>query len=222
MLSSPRSRTVRRTLALAAPAALAAVLATAGCSPVKAGAAATVGDQRITTAQLDAGVNSLIQDVRLAGQEATPSADLTRYELADQVTSKVSEAAAARLNVAVTTTEVDALQSQVQAQPTNALEAVLVEAAQHGHGGDLREYARVAALRQRIAATLAPNVPASDTAGTAAKAKALTDYLTTVANELKVTVNPRYGAWSAKDMLVTAKSDPFVKPAPAPSQQTLS
>lgn len=219
MLRSPRfrarGRVTRRTLALAAPAALAAVLAVTGCSPIKAGAAATVGNQRITTSELDSGVNRLINDVHLAGQEAGQSAELTRFVLADQVTGRLSEIAASQLGISVTTTQVDALERQVEANPTTALESVYTEAASQGHGEDLRQYARIAALRQMIADRVAPGDTGSDQSAQTARAQKLNNYLAGVSDKVKVSVNPRYGAWSAKDMLVAAKTDPFVKPAPA-------
>jgi peptidyl-prolyl cis-trans isomerase SurA len=201
---------------LAGPAALVAVLAVTGCAPIKAGAAATVGDQRITTSELDAGVNRLIDDVHRAGQQASPSAELTRFVLADQVTGRVSELAARQLGISVTTTQVDALERQVEANPTTVLESVYTEAASQGHGQDLREYARIAALRQMIADRVDPGDNGTDEAAKTARAQKLNTYLAGVSDQVKVSINPRYGGWSAKDMLVTAKSDPFVKAAPTP------
>jgi hypothetical protein len=191
-------------LLLASPA-----LTACGSGPAQPGAAAVVGDQRITVSSLQHKVN----EVR-AAQAASPQADqmvggsgrLATQTLSMLVQNTVIERAAADAGVTVT-------DGEVQQQHAGALEqfggneqaldtALLQQYDIVPAGAD--SFFRTNALVGKLIVSLGFQ-PGSDGGQTA-----VVKEISKTADDLGVRVNPRYGAWDSKKAIIGDAADPWV------------
>lgn len=142
---------------LMAAAAAAALLLT-GCGTVRAGAAATVGDERITVAELRGLVERGLAD---PSAEQTVGADRPAYErsvLARMIRHEVLAAAAHAEGVTVTNAQVDAAYDGFVAQ-LGGEDALKAEALKAGIAlVDLREVVSDTALRDALADALTADI----------------------------------------------------------------
>lgn len=197
---------------MAIPVALAAaVLAVAGCSPVQAGAAATLGSGRITTQQLDAKVNDLHQALGGAEPQGTQPAKTVSYVLQTMITNELVAVAAAKNNVTVKPTDVAAQRAALESQ--NGGKAGLDKlAANQGIPPsqiDTILWSNVAI--NELGKKLAPD-------GTQAEQQqSVKPYLSKLSVDLKTTVSPRYGTWDAQTLSIVANPDSLSTPRPAAS-----
>ncbi len=93
---------------LAGALALSVGLVVAACGPVQAGAAATVGNDRITTATLDAAIARAMANETAAKAIGNDKMGFTRYTLGQLINHQVLAKAAADKGVTVTESAVDA------------------------------------------------------------------------------------------------------------------
>ncbi len=152
------TRTPRR-LALLAAAGL-AVLTLSGCGdePVRAGAAATVGDVRITTAALNSLVTRGLSDPQAEQQLGADKAAFQRQTLSRLINHEVLSQAAEEQGVKVTDGQIDARIAQFQQQAGGA-QQLEQQAAQNGiNKQDLRRFVADIVLNEAIGDKLTADV----------------------------------------------------------------
>jgi outer membrane murein-binding lipoprotein Lpp len=203
----------RTAFVLSAVIVAAAPLLTACGNDAHPGAAAVVGGQRITVAQLETRVN----EVRAAQRAATVdeaqyeqtiarTGGLTRDTLHSMVLDKVLAGAAGDAAVDVTRKDVQDFRASLEQQAggAKALETTWLQ--QYGVAPQrLDDSLRTEVLAQKLAAALGADM--NTDAGKATFWKALSD----ASKKLDVDLNPRYGAWDVqKSSRVDAKT-PWVR-----------
>lgn len=190
----------RTTLRVAAGAALvAAGLLASGCGPLKMGAAATVGDQRITGEQLDRTVTRTLDAVRERSLgEVRDMSSVRRLELSRKISATLLDAAADRAGIEVTSGDVDAFIARQGDR--KQFEAQLLQ--QFGvPPQELRDEVRGALIRQRLADKLDPG-------GSPDQQQAkVSDYMRDLAHDLGVSVSPRYGRFDAQQLAIVPGKD---------------
>ena len=196
----------RYKLALGVAALAATVVGVSACGPLHEGAAATVGNTRISVAALNAAVTKAT---------ATPSADAPADRTSTVQSSLtaliqgdlIADGAKAK---GVTVSESDIQAFLATQRQTNGTDAGTAQA--NGIAlSDLHQAVYEALLLNKLIAAVA-----GGSTDQTAQQKALTDYLGTVAKQEGISVNPRYGAWNATQFDVVA-SDPFASSSPAAS-----
>ncbi|MER8009310.1 SurA N-terminal domain-containing protein [Streptomyces sp. NPDC094149] len=199
----------RTALLLTAAIAAAAPLLTACGSDSHPGAAAVVGDQRITVGQLQNRVNEVRAAQRAAvandaqyKQAVAQTGSLTRDTLHNMVLDRVLHRAAQDNGVAVTTKEIQQMRTGLEQQVggSKALETAWLQ--QYGVAPRrLDDSLRLQLEAQKLAQTL----------GTDTSKPAFWSALSKASNELHVDLNPRYGSWDVqKSSRVDAKT-PWVR-----------
>ncbi|MER5909266.1 SurA N-terminal domain-containing protein [Streptomyces sp. NPDC001982] len=207
----------RTALLLSAAIAAAAPLLAACGNEAHPGAAAVVGGQRISVAQLE----SRVQEVREAQRAAVPddsqyqqvlasTSSLTRDTLHTMVLDRVLHRAAQDQGIGVTRKEIQQMRAglEQQAGGAKALETAWLQ--KYGIApGRLDENLRLQLEAQKLAQTL----------GTDTTEPAFWKALSTASKELHVDLNPRYGAWDVqKSSRVDAKT-PWVREVTASGTQ---
>ncbi|CAL9482097.1 hypothetical protein SUDANB176_03069 [Streptomyces sp. enrichment culture] len=199
----------RTALLLTAAIAAAAPLLTACGNDAHPGAAAVVGDQRITVSQLENRVN----EVREAQREAVPdeaqyeqvvarTGSLTRDTLHGMVLDRVLQHAARDAGVTVTPREVQRMRSglEEQAGGPEALEAAWLQ--QYGVPPQrLDENLRIQLEAQKLAERL----------GTETGRPEFWKALSEAGKDLGVDLNPRYGTWDAEKSSRVDARTPWVR-----------
>jgi hypothetical protein len=208
----------RTAVSIAAAALLAAspALTACGSGPAHPGAAAVVGDRKISVTTLQHEVNRVRaaqnkspQAAQLLGQ----SGKLSQQTLTMLVQSEVIDKAAADAGVSVSTAEVQQAHAQAlqqfQGNEAQFEEAVLEQAGVAPTGIDdyLRTSLEVTKLTQSLGLQ-----PGSDN-GSAATVAAIAK----TAKSLGVHVNPRYGTWDEKQAIIGAAREPWVVTKSAPA-----
>ncbi|MFF3873902.1 SurA N-terminal domain-containing protein [Streptomyces sp. NPDC001978] len=207
----------RTALLLSAAIAAAAPLLAACGNEAHPGAAAVVGGQRISVAQLE----SRVQEVRAAQRAAVPdesqyqqvlasTSSLTRDTLHTMVLDRVLHRAAQDQGIGVTRKEIQQMRAGLEQQVggAKALETTWLQ--KYGIApGRLDENLRLQLEAQKLAQTL----------GTDTTEPAFWKALSTASKELHVDLNPRYGAWDVqKSSRVDAKT-PWVREVTASGTQ---
>jgi len=193
------------------PALAALALAVAACSPPHPGAAATVGNTRVSVTALNTAVALAVQ---------TP--DATTGQLPDRTSAVLSSltliirddliADAAKAK-GVTVTEVQIQLFLAQQRKSTGSDAATAQ--QNGLPlAGLHQAVYEKLLLDNLLAALAPGVTDQT-----AQSTALTTYLGKIATQEGVSVNPRYGAYEPTRFDVVA-SDAFTSPVPAASAPT--
>ncbi|CAL9308474.1 SurA N-terminal domain-containing protein [Streptomyces sp. SudanB182_2057] len=203
----------RTALVLTAAIAAAAPLLTACGSEAHPGAAAVVGGQRITVAQLE----SRVEEVRRAQRAAVPdetqyqqvvssTSSLTRDTLHNMVLDRVLHRAARDKGVTVTRAEIQRMRAglEQQAGGGKGLETAWLQ--KYGIApARLDDNLRLQLEAQKLATEL----------GTDTSQPAFWKALSKASTELHVDLNPRYGSWDVqKSSRVDAKT-PWVREATA-------
>ncbi|CAL9514762.1 SurA N-terminal domain-containing protein [Streptomyces sp. enrichment culture] len=201
----------RRRTALLLTAALvaAAPLLTACGNDAHPGAAAVVGGQRITVAQLEERVDEVREAQRAAvadeaqyEQAVARTGSLTRDTLNGMVLDRVLERAAEDAGVTVSDREVQQLRSDLQEQAggAEALEAAWLQ--QYG------------IPPQRLDANLRLQVKAqklAESLGTDTSRPEFWQALSKAGKELDVDLNPRYGSWDPEKSSRVDATTPWVR-----------
>ncbi|MCW7943294.1 lipoprotein [Streptomyces hygroscopicus] len=212
----------RRRTAIALSAALAAapLLTACGGTP-HPGAAAVVGGERITVAQLESRVN----EVRAAQRAAAPddaqyeqtvarTSSLTRDTLHSLVLDRVLDRAAQDAGVSVTRRDVDRMRTSLvqQAGGTKELQSAWLQ--QYGVApARLDDSLHTEIEAQKLAAALGADMNTTD--GKAAFWKAMSG----ASRELRVDLNPRYGTWDVQRSSRVDAKTPWVKEVTTPAPQ---
>ncbi|MEV5317225.1 SurA N-terminal domain-containing protein [Streptomyces sp. NPDC052687] len=207
----------RRTALLLSAAIAAAPLLTACGNDARPGAAAVVGDQRITVAQLEnrvdevrAAQRSAVADEAQYAQAIAKTGRLTRDTLHGMVLDKVLHQAARDAGVTVSRKEVQEMRSGLEQQVggAKALETAWLQ--QYSVAPErLDENLRLQLEAQKLAAKL----------GTDTSRPAFWKALSETSQKLGVDLNPRYGSWDVeKSGRVDAKT-PWVRDLTAAGQQ---
>ena len=134
-----------------ATAAASAVVTLSACAPAHPGAAATVGNDRITVAQLQALTNRTLADPSFAATDGSDAAAVQREELTNLINHHLLDLAAQEKGVTVTEGEVGTTISGVL-QQEGSQEALDKDAAAHGIApADVHDYFYYATLESKLA-----------------------------------------------------------------------
>ncbi|WP_217145240.1 SurA N-terminal domain-containing protein [Streptomyces sp. AC627_RSS907] len=207
----------RSALLLAAAIAAAAPLLTACGDDAHPGAAAVVGDQRITVAQLE----HRVDEVREAQRAAVPDEEqyqqvvartggLTRDTLHGMVLDRVLHRAAEDAGVSVTRKEVGEMRAGLERQAGGAKELETVWLQQYGVAPErLDDNLRIQLEAQKLAESL----------GTDTGRPEFWQALSRASEKLDVDLNPRYGAWDVRKSSRVDSKVPWVREITAAQAQ---
>jgi hypothetical protein len=205
-VTRPTSSRLRRRGAAAAAAALLVGLALTACTPTKAGSAAIVGDASLSEATLTSLANE-VRDVATTAEIEVPQADALNQRIVSVwVDEQLTAALADRVQAEATAAQVDSLLGQFQSDQLAQIQV--------GSGiapSMLRDAAEAAVLRQAIVNAIAPGVGQQQQSALLGKAYLL------VADQVGVSVNPRFGTWNAETAQVDASADDLSRPAEVPA-----
>ncbi|MFF4212550.1 SurA N-terminal domain-containing protein [Streptomyces sp. NPDC001796] len=212
----------RRRPAIALSAALIAApfLTACGGTP-HPGAAAVVGGERITVAQLESRVDEVRAAQRAAAtddaqyeQAVAQTSSLARDTLHSLVLDRVLDRAAKNAGVSVTSRDVEQMRADLQAQAGGSKELQTVWLQQYGVAPQrLDDSLRTEVEAQKLAAALGADM--STTEGKAAFWKAMSQ----ASRELRVDLNPRYGTWDVQKSSRADAKTPWVKEVTAAAAQ---
>jgi hypothetical protein len=201
------------------------------CSPVKAGSAAVVGNERITIATLDTEVTNLNQAVaRCKSTVQLSQAQQTQQTLTWLVRFKVNDELACQAGITVSNAEAQAAlaeiyaaakaSAQAQGIPSASLGLILVANGIPPNLAD--EVGRYPAIDdQFVKQANGGQLPTSTSAQTAASAK-LTKARCQAAKALQIQVNPQFGQLDYDQLaVVAAPGTVFRTPGPAPTASAL-
>lgn len=184
------------------------------CTPAQAGAAAIVGQTRITENH----VNQAAAEAEQAAatlpdtpENALNTSTFLRENTNRLINSVVLERTCAEEGIVVTQAEVDALLLQAAGGQPPEILAATVAAQLAVPPTELNAFAKDFLLSQKLGQKL---VPGTDTAAQTAAARAR---VAQTAAQLGVTVNPRYGTWDPTQAAIADDLDDLSRPAGAPA-----
>lgn len=192
---------MRRTLWLMA--ATVGALALSGCGPALPGAAAVVGNVRISDSQ----VAKFVTEYQKAVGSTAGTGKITADTIRRLVIDSLIEQEAARLGVTVTQGAVDQAMATAIAQSGGANQLAAAALQSSIPPSAIGTEIRVTLLANAIAARLAP------TASQSQQQQALLTDVTKFAAALGTRIAPRYGSWDSSTLSVGAVSEPFLKSA---------
>jgi len=199
---------VKKILALVAAAA---TLVLTGCSQV--GAAATVGDTKITQATVQGSIDSILAErakVDTTQMQLETGESLNRGQLRFHLLSQLLREVGKELKLEVSKAEIDTRRASILDQvggaaslPTALVNAGIAPA-------DLDTYIEAISFSDKIGQKLVAAGVSQDQVGTE-----LQKLVVAKAKELGVTVNPRYGKWDATvaDVVAADSASSAVTPA---------
>ncbi|AQS69217.1 SurA N-terminal domain-containing protein [Streptomyces pactum] len=209
----------RTALLFTAVIAAASPLLTACGNDAHPGAAAVVGDQRITIAQLEDRVDEVREAQRAAvsdedqyQQVVARTGTLTRDTLHSMVLDRVLHRAAQDAGVTVTRREVQSMRGGFEEQAGGAKELETVWLQQYGVAPErLEDNLRLQLEAQKLAESL----------GTDTGRPEFWQALSKASEKLDVDLNPRYGAWDVRKSSRVDSEVPWVREITAArTQQT--
>ena len=194
---------------------LAIIAATAllltGCSQV--GAAATVGDTKITQATVQGSIDSILSErakVDTSQMQLETGESLNRSQLRFHLLSKLLRALGEELKIEVTKAEIDTRRASIieQVGGTTGLPAALVSAGIAP--ADLDTYIEAISFSDKISQALIAAGVTEDQIGAQIQKLVIAK-----SNEVGVTVNPRYGKWDPKvaDVVANDSASSAVTPS---------
>ena len=169
----------------------AAALLLTGCSQV--GAAATLGDTKITQATVQGSIDSILAEranVDTTQMQLETGEVLNRGQLRFHLFSEILREVGKDLKLEVTKAEIDTRRASIleQVGGVELLPSALVGAGIAPE--DLDKYIEALSFSDKISQTLVAKGVTEDQIGTE-----IQKLIVAKANELGVTVNPRYGKW---------------------------
>jgi SurA N-terminal domain len=217
----------RRYLKLAA-VVLASGIAAAACGSLKMGAAAIVGDQRISAASLNAEVDNLsagYQRYKGKIQLSYSESQLPQQVLMWIVRFRVGEQAAARYHISVTSADADKALNDAVSQITQGAKGVPWDevAVSLGLPPDMRSALGQWVASQNALLTRLNGGKPTTIFETVPPAVASRDNLSVcrAAKSMGIQINPQYGAIDYNSLSIVSApstlSRPAVSPAPSPS-----
>jgi SurA N-terminal domain len=217
---------VFRTFVCVTAAALGAV-ALAGCGPVRLGAAAIVGDQRISTATLTEQVENLQTAYRASNggiQLQFPQSQVPQQVLGWMVRFQIGEQLGARNHITVT-----------RGETQRALAAITARAQQQGGGGTakladlavanglppdlLPELGRYEAIQNAVIRQLDGGTLPTSQSALQQLSQALNRRQCLAAKSLHITINPQYGHLDYNRLAVIPAPSTLSAPESGPSRQ---
>jgi len=211
----------RSALILSAVIVTAAPLLTACGSEAHPGAAAVVGGQRITIAELESRVNevrsaqrAVTTDEAQYKQAVAQTSSLTRDTLHTLVLDQVLNQAAENEGVSVTRKDIQQLRASLEQQAggAKALEDAWLQ--QYGVAPKrLDDSLRTEIEAQKLAAAIGADM--NTTEGQAVFWKAMSE----ASKKLDVDLNPRYGTWDVKQSSRVDAKTPWLKEVTAAQTQ---
>jgi hypothetical protein len=201
-----KRRTRAVSVALLTASLAASSLLVSACGSTNAGTAATVGSDDISESQLTDWVEGVL--TATGKSPSAINAQVTGNSLNLLIYLDLLDALAGAVGVTASQGEIDAAeQSLIQGGATEA--EIEASAAQSGIAPDaIPSFIRANVLTPKIQEVLAPGATPEDQQAIFQQA------LVTTANEIGVTVNPRYGSWSPDSIQLGAPpSDLSIPPA---------
>ena len=191
--------------------AVAATFVLTGCSQV--GAAATVGDTKITQATVQGSIDSILAErakVDTTQMQLETGEVLNRSQLRFHLLSQLLREVGSELKITVSKAEIDTRRASIidQVGGATSLPNALVNAGIAP--GDLDIYIEAISFSDKIGQKLTAAGVTQDQIGTE-----LQKLVVAKAKELGVTVNPRYGKWDATvaDVVAADSASTAVTPA---------
>ena len=184
------------------PAMAVIAMAVTACNPQHPGAAATVGNTRVSVTALNTAVALAVTTPDANGQLPTRSAAVLTSLTQIIDLDLIADGAKAK---GVTATEAQIQAALAQARQTTGSDAATTAQA-HVPLAGLHTLVYDFVLRTELTSALAPGVTDQT-----AQQTALVTYLGKIAKQEGVSVNPRYGAWEPGHFDVVA-SDAFTSP----------
>jgi hypothetical protein len=183
---------------------IAATLALSGCGTPTAGAAAVVGDQRISEDTLNSEVQAVLS---LQGLPATDSSnELITSTLDQMITTILVNELANREKIEVSQGEIDDLRLQYIAQAGGA-EAFEAQVNQQGIAiADVDSIIRVNIQVSKLGDVLSPNTEPD------AKSGAVFLAISELSSEIGTEVSPRFGTWDPENLTVGPSSNSLSEP----------
>ena len=174
-----------------------------GCSQV--GAAATVGDTKITQATVQGSIDSILAErakVDVTQMQLETGETLNRSQIRFHLFSAILRALGEELKIKVTKAEIDTRRASIleQVGGVASLPTALVNAGIAPQ--DLDAYIEAISLSDKISQKLVASGVTEDQVGTE-----IQKLIVAKSKEIGVTVNPRYGKWDA-DTADILESDP--------------
>ena len=174
-----------------------------GCSQV--GAAATVGDTKITQATVQGSIDSILAErakVDVTQMQLDTGETLNRSQIRFHLFSAILRALGEELKLNVTKAEIDTRRASILEQVGGAasLPSALVNAGIAPQ--DLDAYIEAISLSDKISQALVASGVTEDQVGTE-----IQKLIVAKSKELGVTVNPRYGKWDPETADIV-ESDP--------------
>jgi hypothetical protein len=213
---------VLRRLIKVSAVALGAGLVVAGCSPVKMGAAAVVGDQRITLATLDTEVTSLSQAAKLyPGTVQLSQEQEVQQTLTWLVRFKINDELARRAGITVSTAQAQQALAQIyaaakasaQAQGISNVTLKLILVANGIPPNLASEVGRYQAIDdQFVRRANGGQLPTSSADQTATTDK-LNQARCDAAKALKIQINPQFGRLNYTQYAIVAAPGKVTGPA---------
>ena len=193
-----------RLAAIVGIGAIAATIGLSGCGTPTAGAAAVVGDQRISEATLNSEVQSVLS---LQGLPATDSSnELITSTLDQMITTILVNELANREKIEVTQGEIDDLRLQYIAQAGGA-EEFEAQISQQGIAIDeVDSIIRLNIQVSQLGEVLSPN-PEPD-----AQSAAVFLAISELSSEIGTEVSPRYGTWDPENLTVGPSANSLSEP----------
>ncbi len=211
--------------------ALVAGLCVTGCSPVKFGAAAVVGDQRVTIATLDTEASKLSAAAKAyPGIVSLSPQQVTQETLSWLIRFKINEQLASRSGISISDRQAQDALSQIYAAAksqaeqsgiTNVtLDLILVA---NGIAPNMsQELGRYQAIENQYLANLNGGRVPTDTNTLNALEPKLTNAQCLAAKSLNIKVNPQFGQMNYTNYSVVAATDKVSRPAGAAQTASVS
>lgn len=171
-----------------------------GCSNVDA--ALTLGDTKVTTAELQANVDLILEErakVNTAEMQLETGEVLLRNQLQFQILLAGFDEIAKELDVEITSSEIASRRAEIVEQVGGAEELPRALASASITSIDLDAYIRAILISNKLGQALVQSgVAEAEVEGR------VQQLLVAKLNELKITINPRYGTWDANTGQIVA------------------
>ncbi len=222
------SRLALRRLVKASAVVLGAGLLLAGCSPVKMGAAAITGSQRITIATLATEVTNLSQTVKLyPGTIQMSSAQETQETLTWLVRFQINDELARQAGITVTPAQAETALAEIYAAAKSSAEAQglsnvtldLILAANGIPPNLSAEVGQYQAIQNQFVRQVNGGTLPTTTAGQTAATAKLQQAQCVAAKSLSIQINPQFGQLNYTQLQVVSAPNP-VAASPGPAKPT--
>lgn len=201
-------------MALVPLVAVAAVLLSA-CDPDEAGAAAVVGDTRISESVVNQDAQEVVAALSKTGAQVPSTDELLRAQVDFRVDAALVDIAAAQKGITITQGQVDQLIESSGGRETLTTQ-FLSQQDLWLPPSQLDALAREFLTQQALGINLAPG-KTTDEQGAAATA-----YVTQVAKDADVSVSPRYGTFDVSTLQIGALPNDLSVPAGSAGQASAS